>query len=235
MDENDQWGFSSPRTDFSYAMMASAGIGFYFMENGKMTYALNNEKAITALDRLNKIITTDRIRFPVENNDAQNTAFGNGNTLFYFYKSGNLMSIVREYGDMGILPMPIGPGRSGYVSLGDHNSSVIMIPSTNKDLKATSLLLEALAFANWKLLPEYVENYEALYLDPGDTLSSSVIYNNYAYQTIEPWQFNQTSNYNKTVNAPILAAIATANEDISGVVASIRNAAQSLIDQFFGQ
>lgn len=234
-DDKDRWGFSSPRTDFIYAMMAAADIDYIETVGGKLTYGLGSDKAITALEKLNQITSGGSIRYPVENNTDQHNAFPDGKTLFFVYTYGGMLNNIRENGDMGLLPMPLGPGVTEYRSLVDHNSPVVMIPKTNKNLEQTGLLLEAMAFAYWKNLPWMVDEYTDLYLDEGDALSAATLTAMFDRAVITPSQYMDTAAFLKACKVPILDAMSTPNEDISGVVASIKNASQAVIDSFFGQ
>ena len=163
------------------------------------------------------------------------SVFAQGKTLFYAYRPDELTEIIREKGDMGLIPMPIGPGQTDYRGLIDHNVPCAMIPNCNKELEKTSVILEALAFQAYKALPTNVQNKVDLCFDEGDTLSVNTLTAAFDRATISIHEFNNTSNFVKTTIQPILNACATPQEDISGVVASIKNPSQKVIDSFYGQ
>lgn len=235
-DKNDRWGYCAPRTDFIYAMLETAGANIVDKVNGKMVYGLNNDKAISAMEKLNTILTPNaKLRYPEENNAVQMSVFAQGKTLFYAYRPDELTEIIREKGDMGLIPMPIGPGQTDYRGLIDHNVPCAMIPNCNKELEKTSVILEALAFQAYKALPTNVQNKVDLCFDEGDNLSVNTLTAAFDRATISIHEFNNTSNFVKTTIQPILNACATPQEDISGVVASIKNPSQKVIDSFYGQ
>ena len=234
--EKDQWGFAAPRTDFIYAMMASGGASFVDVDgSGKRVYGLNNDNAISVLETINRILCTDGIRYPVENNQDQMAAGRDGKVLFWAYQAHAILSDIREQGDIGILPMPIGGNRKDYEALVDHNCSVVMIPSTTKDLDKVSTILEAMAFAYWKLIPDRLDLYKELYLEEGDTLSLSVMDGVFDRMSCYAWEFDNTTAFLKSTVQPILNICITANGDVSGTVAAIKNPSQSTINMFYGQ
>ena len=233
--EKDRWGFASPRTDLTYALMAAGGADFIVNSGGKMTYGLNNDHAITVLEKMNAIVTKEGIRFPTENNTAQRQAAEDEQVLFYLYTYTGMMDMIEDLGDHGLLPMPIGPGQKDYYGLVDHNVEVITIPKTNKDLENTGILLEALSFADWKLLPDIVEEYTYTVFDEDDKLSPAVLSNIFDQAVVNPALYNDTTAFITACKRPILDAVATANSDISGTVAAIRNSTQAANDDFFNQ
>lgn len=234
--EKDQWGFAAPGTDFIYAMMASGGASFVDVDkSGKRIYGLNNDNAISVLEKINKIMCTEGIRYPVANNKDQMAAGTDGKVLFWGYQAHSILSSIREEGDIGILPMPIGGNRKDYEALVDHNCAVSMIPSTTKDLDKVGTLLEAMSFAYWKLIPERLELYKELYLEEGDTLSLSVVDGVFDRMNCYAWEFDNTSAFLKSTVQPILTACTKANADISGIVAAIKNPSQATINNFYGQ
>lgn len=234
--EKDQWGFAAPGTDFIYAMMASGGASFVDVDkSGKRVYGLNNDNAISVLEKINKIMCTEGIRYPVANNKDQMAAGVDGKVLFWGYQANKLLADIREYGDIGILPMPIGGNRKDYEALVDHNCPAAMIPSTTKDLDKVGTLLEAMSFAYWKLIPERLNLYTELYLEEGDTLSLSVVDGMFDRMNCYAWEFDNTSAFLKSTVQPILDACTKANADISGTVAAIKNPSQATINNFYGQ
>ena len=235
-DKNDRWGFAAPRTDFIYAMLETAGVNIVDKSNNKMVYGLNNDKAITAMEKLNTILTPNaQLRYPEENNTAQMAVFGEGKTLFGAYHTASLTDTIRKNGDMGLIPMPLGPGETEYRGLIDHNTACAMIPTCNKELEKTSIILEALAFQAYKALATSAQNKIDLCFDENDTLSANTLKAVYDRATISIHEFNNTTNFIKTTITPVLNACITPQEDISGVVASIKPASQKVIDSFYGQ
>lgn len=233
--EKDRWGFSGPATDTYYAFMTSAGVDYVTRSGNKLTYGLNNSKAITAMNQLNVIFNSANIRVPSPNNDVQIAAFENGNTLFGVAVMGYLLGVIRKMDvETGLLPMPLGPGETQYRSRIDHNAPVILIPKTNKDLDNTGLLLEAMASTLYKMLPDEVSYYEDLHLNEGDKNSSAVMKSAYETAYSYPSQYMTSTAFVSAVISPVKdMVVTTQNVDVSALLQSLANPAQALLNELF--
>ena len=104
-----------------------------------------------------------------------------------------------------------------------------MIPKTNTNLDKTGLILEALAYATYKQLPDDINDYSDLYLR--DDYSSEILSKGFGWATCEPAHFLPLIGTYK--NALYQAITTQVNADISGLISGSASQAQADLDDFF--
>jgi len=246
--EDDRWGFLAPEYDSICAFVTSAACRSIEVDPATKvaTYALNTPRNITVLSTLNDIYVNDRIYTFTPAVDSMNKYFIEGKTLFASYQVEYLKKDeMRDMSDdFGVLLMPMGPDQTTYMSRADHNTSCVVIPTTNSDaeeLKATAIVLEGLAFATWKQgVPDLIDLYSTQYIDDDD--SAWAIENVFNCTTFETSQFlymitskADSRNWAGIVESAVQQSIIVQNPDISGNVTSIAEIAQQFIDDLWAE
>lgn len=253
MDNKDRFGFTAPDYDSAEAFCTTADCISIVTKNGKNpTYNYTTPFAISTLMTLNSLYTEDGIYFAKSNTKeegSQNWAFidvfARGQSLFMCHSmSAMAHETIREMDDqIGMMPMPLGPTsdtsdadgwRNEYSSRVNHNFRVTIIPTTNKDIADTALVLEAIAFNYWRLTNQRTEIYGAVYLNDDDAAYiATQIYN---YSTFEISQFLYSINngvYNNEVLSKVYALTQKPQYDVTGEFASVAETAQIIINQYF--
>lgn len=172
---------------FGLSMVAANGGKLVSMEDGIAKETFTDKKVITALDFVNKMVNEDK-SFKIATEADSNASisskeiaahFVKNEAAFIYCESWVLNQAIKPVaGDMGygILPLPIGPDATDYVSPAE-NARNFCISSTNKDVEKTVIIANALA----KAVAEYGEgddwweyDVEADYFQMGDTESVDI-------------------------------------------------------------
>ncbi|MBQ9106496.1 MAG: extracellular solute-binding protein [Clostridia bacterium] len=242
---DDRCGLVGSGYNTARAFSATAGVSVFAVENGKnAVYSLNTEHAIKTLERLNSFFNTEDIFCDTSWDSTTRrdvVMFKDDLALFSFTWFLNLDSFSKnKAGRVGVLPLPLGPDENGgwqkeYVSLGDHNFRVALIPKTVKDKEGTALVLEALAFDRWKLmygkLDRVLESIEA------DEQTAQIARDIYGYVTFEADQFLYTYEQYKwnTLTSGIFRGIVRQKDyDVKGLVNARAKEAQALLNKYYG-
>lgn len=142
--------------ELGFAMINSNGGSLVKVENGVAKENFSSQEAITALNYLSKWINEDKTVANVYGADARlgittqayANYFVNGECAFMFCESWLITQQIKPIAnnvDYGILPLPMGPNATDYVS-NANNALVFAIPSTNtKDVDKTVIVMNALA------------------------------------------------------------------------------------------
>lgn len=172
---------------FGLSMIAANGGKLVSMENGIAKETFTDKKVITALDFVNKIVNEDKsLKIATETNSNNSISskeiashFVKNEAAFIYCESWVLNQAIKPVaGDMeyGILPLPMGPDATDYVSPAE-NARNFCISSTNKDVEKTVIIANALA----KAISEYGEgddwwkyDVEADYFQMGDKESVDI-------------------------------------------------------------
>jgi len=242
--EEDRWGFLACPYDSMCSFLTGAGCRTIEVDpiTKKATFALNQAKNIEIMTTLNEIYTSDGIYTHTDAVTSMDTYFVNGKSLFSSYHLSYLKKdCMREMSDdFGVLLMPLGPNQTKYMSRADHNTSCVIIPTTNNDpeeLKATAIVLEGLAFATWKQgVPDIIDLYGVQYTrDDGSDWAIKHIFDCTTYETSQLlYMMGSPIMWTTLVESMLQDQICnTKGADISGKVASIETAAQQFIDDLW--
>lgn len=142
--------------ELGFAMINSNGGSLVKVENGVAKENFSSQEAISALNYLSKWVNEDKTVANVYGADARlgvttqayANNFVNGECAFMFCESWLITQHIKPLAnnvDYGILPLPMGPNATDYVS-NANNALVFAIPSTNtKDVDKTVIVMNALA------------------------------------------------------------------------------------------
>lgn len=157
---NDSYGlFVALPQLFNISMIAANGGSLVKMEGGVAKANYNTEGTLTALNYTCDLINTDKtVAYDPTGADAGKekefiSRFVQGEYAFFFCESWQINQLLKPTaGDMdyGILPLPMGPDATDYVSPAE-NARFFCITSTNKEVEKTVIILNALA--------RYIEAY----------------------------------------------------------------------------
>ncbi len=144
--------------ELGIGMINSNGGSLVKVENGVAKENFSAPEAISALNTLSKWVNDDKIVANVYGADsrlgvttqAYSNYFVNGECAFMFCESWLITQQIKPIAnnvDYGILPLPMGPNATDYVSTA-YNALAFAIPSTNtKDIDKTVIVMNALAKA----------------------------------------------------------------------------------------
>ncbi len=131
-----------------------------YEEDGAPKLALNNERSVLMLERLNQIFhNEDSGNYPNDVADCNN-AFINGETLFAGYQRVRSLEIFRDMeADIGILPYPkLDEAQENYITSSHDTANVGVIPTTTTKFDMVGATLEVLARESAKsVMPAYYE------------------------------------------------------------------------------
>lgn len=144
--------------ELGIGMINSNGGSLVKVEDGVAKENFSAPEAISALNTLSKWVNDDKIVANVYGADswlgvttqAYSNYFVNGECAFMFCESWLITQQIKPIAnnvDYGILPLPMGPNATDYVSTA-YNALAFAIPSTNtKDIDKTVIVMNALAKA----------------------------------------------------------------------------------------
>lgn len=158
--QNDTIGlFASLREEFGTSMIAANGGRLVTSTDGVAKESFSDEKVLTAMNCVYDMINTDKsVVWGFADSEGVTekesiSRFVSGRYGFFLCETWMINQLLKPVaGDMdyGILPIPMGPDATDYVSPSE-NAREFCITSTNKDLDKTVTILNALA--------RYTENY----------------------------------------------------------------------------
>lgn len=123
------------------------GVQFVDEVDGKWKVTIDSEAGIEALQFLVELNYTDGTRCDAGSGECRR-AFANGSIAFNWAEMGHIngpgSAIYDADHDYGVLPMPMGPRATEYVSATD-TISVLVIQSTNRDVEETVAILNEFA------------------------------------------------------------------------------------------
>ena len=229
---------------FGMSMIAANGGKLVTMENGIAKESFTDNKVLTALNFVNKLVNEDKsFKIATEANSAASISskeiaahFANGEATFIYCESWVLNQAIKPVSgdiDYAILPLPMGPDASDYVSPAE-NARNFCISSTNKDVEKTVIIMNAIA----KAVAEYGEgddwwkyDVEADYFQMGDTESVEIYMSLIDKSTIDLgvgvtdlWNDFQT----KVIGESIFSLKGTPASKIQSITGKYKNAIDSI-------
>ena len=175
MDWSDQWGISAadPYGDHAVALFGSSGLKMLDRDaDGKIQYVMNNSKTIDVLTKMKQmILKSNAMALKEDNSNGQVwiDQFTAGKALFLQHTFYTLQEIAAMDDDFGLLPMPMGPYASDYISTLGHNTLTMGIPVNNPNIDKVSKILNALAEGSQADVDAYESMIKKRYLRDGES------------------------------------------------------------------
>lgn len=152
--QNDTIGlFAGLREEFGTSMIAANGGSLVTSADGVAKESFNDAKVLTAMNCVYDMINADKTVVWSSGNSENVTdteaisRFVSGRYGFYLCETWTINQLLKPVAgdlDYGILPLPMGPDATDYVSPSE-NAREFCITSTNKDVDKTVTILNALA------------------------------------------------------------------------------------------
>ncbi|MCQ2431565.1 MAG: hypothetical protein MJ175_03055 [Clostridia bacterium] len=160
-DKEDQFGFGYIGTWGSMIpWVISSDITFLsYASDGAPSFAMNNERSVELLERLNKIFYAD-CACNFGDVPVNTAAFTSGRVLFGGYQRVSSLELFRDMtADIGVLPYPkMDESQKNYITSSHDTANVGVIPITCGKLDTMSAVLEVLSRETYKyVMPAYYE------------------------------------------------------------------------------
>lgn len=139
------------------AFLSSYGASLVTKKNDRYVYDLSSSKATAAMNYYYDLVNTSKVVWLQDallgtssygnvNEGSYVQGFSSGKFAFLLWESWVLNQYIKNTAnfDYGILPLPLGPGQTSYVSPAQ-NMRVLCITSTNKDFDKLSIILNGLS------------------------------------------------------------------------------------------
>ena len=202
--------------------------------NGRVQYAMTDDKVIPALTTLKNMFSTPgTYYYGGGDSELCTSMFINGQVTFYFNLTTRGQALRNMNDDFGLVPIPMGPDANQYYSPIDHNTPIVCVPRSIDNPEATGLILEALAATSYSEYGTWQNEVVSLYYR--DTESAQML-NDYIlpnlitdpvfmYSRIDP-QFEQY-----TITAIFKPIARDPNADAATIINSGKGVVQTLIDE----
>ena len=131
-----------------------------YESDGSPKLALNNERSVLLLERLNEIFYNTGTHNYSESVDACNQAFINGNSLFSGYQRVSSLELFRDMEtDIGILPYPkMDESQKNYITSSHDTTNIGVVPVTTGKFDMMGAVLEVLSRESAEtVMPAYYE------------------------------------------------------------------------------
>jgi ABC-type glycerol-3-phosphate transport system substrate-binding protein len=197
MDQNDAYCISC-QNDGSYFFLHSAGILVAENDGTNITYTLNSEKAISALENIFKIMNDTSIYFNRQLYGMQPAEvaamFAKEQALFMIRPLQSLYDLRSLDASFGIIPVPkyYADQEKYYVPINTYGATIICIPKGAPDYEKTSLVFEALAAeSHYRVMPSFynVVLGTKLVNDPEASKVLDLVFANRVYDLGMIWNF----------------------------------------------
>ncbi|MBQ7298959.1 MAG: hypothetical protein IJW77_03860 [Clostridia bacterium] len=161
-DASDRYGYCYPSMwGPMIPWVVSSDITYLdYSEDGTPMFAMNNERSVLLLERLNTIFHHQSSYNHGQNSSESTTAFINGNALFAGYHRVSSLELFRDMEiDIGILPYPkMDEGQDDYITSVHDTTNVGIIPNTCTKSDMLGVVLEVLSMETEKtVIPAYYE------------------------------------------------------------------------------
>ncbi len=233
MDQNDAYCISC-QNDGSYYFLHSAGILVAENDGTNITYTLNSEKSITALERIfsimnDKSIYFNRQTYSVATADVS-AMFAKEQALFMIRPLQSLYDLRNIDSAFGIIPVPkyYADQEKYNVPVNTYGATIICIPKSAGDLEKTSLVFEALAVeSHYQVMPSFYNVVLDLKLVADNEASQilDLVFANRVYDLGMIWNFG---NIRSTIVVSNMTAIASSLKTSEKLV---KNAINTLYDE----
>ena len=245
----DQYGLLSESSNFRFLVVAS-GIDIFTLDaDGNPVAGFMNEKTISVIEKLRAIYNDETHCIGYE--DLKGTAgaaaldgsnwnygrqiFANGQILFVQNGPSSFGQIV-DFGmeeEFGILPNPkYDDAQDRYYHMPDYDTTVLVIPSTNKDYERLGILLEDMSYySSQTVLPSYYETVIKIRRSPTPQVAEmlDIIKNNIAYHYGLIYNIDATETINSASTSGNIASVfKIAEKRLNAQVKKVAQAIQNL-------
>ena len=207
---------------------------FKIDENGKVQYAMTDEKVIPTLTKLKGMFSAPGTYYYGGGDSSLCTEmFVNGQVTFYINLTTRGAVLRDMNDDFGLVPIPMGPDVKQYYSAIDHNTPIVCVPSSIDNPEATGTILEALAATSANEIEVWEDEITSLYYrddESVETLKKHILPNLlsdpvFMYSRIDR-QFEQY-----TITAIYKPIARDPNTDPATIISSGKEVVQTLIDE----
>jgi hypothetical protein len=233
--EADRWGVSSPAGDLIPSMFFSMG-GKYYQENeeGKVRLACLDPASAEKINFMYKFFQKDNVLFKNEN-IGYLEMFAGGNSLFMLYGNDTNDITKNMEDDFGILPTPKwNEAQEDYISAVDHNAPIFAVTNTNTNTYEAGIIISALARRYQAVEAQKMQDYVDTFwrFDQDEEMMSDYIVGHGAYDVINIIK-NANSNFDTPASALFGGCYNNSYSDIVSTIASMEDALNILLDEFF--
>ena len=161
MDQNDVYCISA-QNDGSYYFLNSAGIPTIENDGENITFSLNTERAINALEKIFGIMNDTSIYFNRQTYSLSTSdvaaMFANNQALFMVRPLQSLYDLRAHEAAFEVIPMPkfYDTQESYYAPVNPYASTAICIPVDGRDYERTGLVLDLMAAeSHYRVMPDF--------------------------------------------------------------------------------
>lgn len=229
----DQWAVTGATFDATNTFFESSGLKMFDIIDGKVKYTMANTKTYTVLNQMKEMFNIPGGFYnPNLDYDKIKKQFIDGRCVFFVDGVVKGTDLRNMKDDFGLVPFPMGPGQTKYLSSVDHNAPIVCVPKTINNKEATGTILQALAVysAEEKAIWEGEIRYINFRDDDSVNMLKSTIFPSistdlaFLYITLTPELGVATS---EAIGNPILR---DQQADSTGFIESMKEVVQSQID-----
>jgi ABC-type glycerol-3-phosphate transport system substrate-binding protein len=225
MDQNDSYLISC-QNDGSYYLLHSAGIYTTINDGTTIKYNLNNERAISALEKIFSIMTDQNVYFNRQTYKLQPpevaAMFANDQALFMLRPVQSLYDLRKYQVQFGIIPIPkFDASQDDYcVPVNSWAATIICVPKDSLDYERIALVFEAMAVESYyNVMPPFYDEVLGVKLVKDSTAAKvlDIVFANRLYDIGFIWNFG---NIRGMIVVPSMTGIASAIQRTETVVES---------------
>lgn len=214
MDQNDAYCISC-QNDGSYFLLHSAGIKVIENNGGTLTYNLNTEEAIGALEKIFGIMNDNSIYFNRQVFSVETMAlsemFSKGQALFMIRPLQSLYDLRNYKCDFEIVPVPkyYNDQEQYFVPINTYGATIICVPKGAADYEKVSLVFEALAVeSHYQVMPVFYDVVLDVKLVDNAEASKvlDTVFENRVYDLGMIWNFGSIRSSIVTANMTAIAS-----------------------------
>ncbi|HOB20868.1 MAG TPA: extracellular solute-binding protein, partial [Candidatus Atribacteria bacterium] len=238
-DDNDVFSITGGLDGGIQALYLTSGNKMFEIgENGYVRYAMTNPNVMNVLTQLKDMFAVPGSYYSGSWDASRCTQqFVDGRVTFYLNLAAKCPHLRDMEDDYGLVPLPLGPGQTDFISAIDHNTAIICVPYTIDNPEATGAILQALAAASAKEREIWEAELEALnfrddesYKNMKEYILPSITFDPlFMYHKLAPEFFKYTT---RTVFEPVVRDRAL---DAASMINEGKEVVQTLIDEIINK
>ncbi|MDF2540624.1 MAG: transporter substrate-binding protein [Herbinix sp.] len=231
----DRWGVTCPGGDLIQSFFFGMG-GKYYSENeeGKVRLACIDPLSADKINFMYKFYQKDNILFKNEN-IGYLEMFAAGKSLFMPYGNDANDILKNMEDDFGILPTPKwNAEQESYINAPDHNAPIFAVTNTNTNLYETGVIIDALARRYQAVEDQKLQDYVDTFwrFEEDEEMMKDYIIGHGAYDIVNIIK-NANPNFETPARALFDGCYNNSYSDIVSTIASMEDALNILLDEFF--
>ncbi len=149
-DDNDIYSVTGGLDGGIQALFISAGQKMFEVDDtGRVSYAMTKPEVLPTLTSLKNMFAAPGSYYAGSWDPARCTQqFVDGKTTFYLNLATRDTSLRDMKDDFGLVPLPLGPNQTKFLSPIDHNTAIVCVPFNIDNPEATGAILQAIACAS---------------------------------------------------------------------------------------